>query len=165
MKNILLTAAAFVLLGAGCAPAAPSSPSTSPSVPSDAPAVLNSERIDLSGRGLTSLPKDVLERRDAVELDISDNRIEGALPAEISRLSRLKSLNASGNVMTGVPAEVGRLSELEILNLSDNLLTGLPHEIGNLSKLKILNLRGNEISPTDLEVIRAALPAATVIVE
>lgn len=159
MKTFGLITLSLILLGAGCAsapePTAPSAPApaaTSPVPPTDL-------RIDRSGEGLTSFPMEILDMDRAVELNLSDNRLTGAMPAEIRHLSRLKVLNASGNLMTGVPAEIGQLSDLEILDLSDNLLTGLPHELGGLSSLKILNLRGNDVSKTDLEIIRASLPS------
>jgi Leucine-rich repeat (LRR) protein len=109
------------------------------------------------------VPEAVFRDVGLLELDVSDNRIEGALPAEIRRLQTLEVLDASGNKMTGVPAEIGQLRELRILNLADNDLTGLPRELGNLQKLELLDVSGNPYSEIDLEGIRSALPATTVI--
>lgn len=163
MRTLLVTAASLIVLGAGCATGIPA-PSAFSDAPS-APAAASAGRIDLSGKGLEAFPTEVLGRTDAVELDISDNRLTGAMPAEIRRLSRLKALDASGNRMTGVPAEIGQLSELETLDLSDNLLTGLPHELGTLPKLRFLDLRGNDISLADLEIIRAGLPGTEILTD
>jgi len=149
----------IVLLGAGCTQAQPIFQDRGGAVP------IASERIDLSGQGLTELPQNILGRTQTVELDVSGNRLTGALPAEIRHLRNLKVLNASSNDMTGVPAEIGQLSKLEVLILSDNLLTGLPYELGNLSKLKILDLTGNDVSSVDLEIIRAALPSTSILVD
>ena len=91
------------------------------------------------------------------ELNLSNNRLTGALPAEIRHLTNLRVLDASRNQMTGVPAEVGQLSSLQDLDLSDNRLTGLPLELGNLQKLRRLDLRGNNVSSQDLSAIRAKL--------
>ena len=117
------------------------------------------ESLDLSGQGLEKLPSSVLSRTDLEELNISNNKLTGALPSEIGKLTKLKVLNASNNLMTGVPAEVGHLPNLEVLDLSNNQLTGLPNELGQLSKLKVLNLSGNNYSKQDLDVIKKGLPA------
>lgn len=119
------------------------------------------ETLDLSGRGLTKVPSYVFEMTNLVELNLSNNRLEGSLQAEIRHLRNLKVLNLSNNRFTGVPAEVGQLEELEILDLSNNLLTGLPNEIGNLSKLKILDISGNNYSELDLSIIKKNLSSET----
>ena len=126
------------------------------------PSTLNS--LDLSNQNLDKLPQHVLNRTNLEELNISNNNINGALPAEIRFLKNLKVLNASNNIMTGVPAEIGQLSNLEVLDLSNNKLTGLPYELGNLKKLKILILSGNSYSKQDLDLIKKGLPESTEIV-
>lgn len=113
--------------------------------------------LDLSNQGLEKLPAYVLKMSNLEELNISNNQISGALPAEIHDLRNLRVLDVSDNLMTGVPAEVGQLQNLEVLNLSNNKLTGLPNELGNLKKLRVLNLSGNNYSQQDLEVIKKGL--------
>jgi len=114
--------------------------------------------LDLSGRGLTSVPQDVFSRTDLTNLDLSSNNLTGALPAEIRHLKHLRTLNLSHNQFTGVPAEIGQLTDLEVLDLSYNFITGLPHELGHLTNLKILNLTGNDYSTYDLDIIKQTLP-------
>lgn len=159
----LAAAALLVLLGAGCRASAPPMPETPPGA--DATNVSASKTLDMSGKGLASLPASVLGRTELETLDISANRIVGALPAEIGRLRNLRTLDASGNRMTGVPAEVGQLSALRFLDLSDNELTGLPHELANLKNLETLDLRGNDVSAADLAVIRAGIPQAEILID
>ncbi len=125
----------------------------------ETPDIPNRKGLDLSGQGLEKLPSYVLSRTDLEELNISDNKLTGALPSEIGKLTKLKVLNASNNLMTGVPAEIGHLPNLEVLDLSNNQLTGLPNELGQLSKLKILNLSGNDYSEQDLDIIIKGLPS------
>lgn len=129
----------------------------------DVPSVSVGTTLDMSGQGLVSVPMSVFSRTDIEVLNLSNNALSGALPAEVRHLSRLKILNLSYNNFTSVPAEVGQLSNLEVLDLSYNNLTGLPYELGNLSNLKLLDLTGNDYTEADLEIIRASLPSTTVI--
>ncbi len=119
--------------------------------------------LNLSHKGLTQVPSSVFAQKGITKLDLSKNKLTGALQAEIRNLQNLEILDLSDNQFTGVPAEIGQLGSLEILDLSNNQLTGLPYELGNLSKLRELDLRGNEYSEVDLSVIRKNLPADTVI--
>ena len=133
-----------------------------PSAASGAENIPASVTLDLSGRNLTAVPTSEFNDTSIEKLNLSHNALTGALPAEIRRLSNLRTLDASYNRMTGVPAEIGQLSDLEILDLSYNQLTGLPQELGNLQHLRVLNLTGNpHVSMQDLALIRARLPATT----
>ena len=114
--------------------------------------------------GLTKVPSDVFTQTDLLTLDLSNNNLTGALPAEVRYLAQLRTLNLSYNQFTGVPAEVGQLKNLEYLDLSHNQLTGLPYELGNLSNLKELILTGNNYAKADLEIIKKSLPATTKII-
>ncbi len=114
--------------------------------------------INLSGQNLEKVPSSTFEKTNTEILDISNNRLTGALPGEIRFLKNLRTLKANNNLMTGVPAEVGQLSNLEILDLSNNKLTGLPRELGNLKNLKTMNLSGNNYSEQDLNYIKEHLP-------
>ncbi|MFA6603509.1 MAG: leucine-rich repeat domain-containing protein [Patescibacteria group bacterium] len=164
-KNIalLVMAAALVLVGAGCG-------KTTTMISGDQAAsrdqvVRTAAFLDLSNQGLTKVPADVFGRTGLEVLDLSNNRLTGAIPAEIRLLQKLKTLNLSNNEMTGLPAEVGQLRDLEVLDLSNNQLTGLPNELRNLSKLRTLNLAGNPYSAADLEYIRQGLPNAVIIIK
>ncbi len=121
--------------------------------------------LDLSTQNLSKVPMEMFDRTDLKVLNLSYNKLTGALPAEIRKLSNLKTLKADHNMMTGVPAEVGQLYLLEELDLSYNKITGLPQEISNLKNLKTLNLKGNDYSKQDLEYIKSRLPNLTVIVD
>ena len=153
--SILAILAAVVLLGTSCVD---QSQNLNQTPNTNVPGIQTGTRLDLSNQGLAELPKSVLQRTDITELDISNNKLTGALPAEIRLLTNLKILNASNNNMTGVPAEIGQLQNLEVLDLANNKLTGLPNELGNLKNLKTLNLSGNNYSVQDLDGIRAKLP-------
>lgn len=176
---LLATTALFVLMGGACTPRLPSpptapapgetseQPAATPTTPAtnETPALpsVTGPALDLSNQGLTKLPAYVLERTDLAALDISYNKLTGALPGEIRFLKNLTTLNASYNQMTGVPAEIGQLTKLTELNLANNQLTGLPYELGNLINLKRLVLTGNNYSEQDLEVILRGIPNVEVV--
>ncbi len=131
--------------------------------PEPANTAISGKTLDLSGQGLTKAPEYIFSQTSITTLNLSNNKLEGSLQAEIRHLENLVTLDLSNNKFTGVPAEVGQLKKLEVLNLSNNLLTGLPNELGNLSNLKLLDLSGNVYSEADLAIIRKNLPATTVI--
>ncbi|MFN6537482.1 MAG: COR domain-containing protein [Nostoc sp. EkiNYC01] len=72
-------------------------------------------QLDLSGKGLTTLP------------------------GEIGQLSKLRSLDLSINQLSTLPAEIGQLINLSQLELSQNLLEPLPPEIENKGLKAMLN--------------------------
>lgn len=118
-----------------------------------------------SNRSLSVLPSELLRDTSVEVLDLSNNNLKGALPAEIRLLKKLRILDVSNNQMTGIPAEIGQLEMLEELDYSNNQLTGLPLELGNLKRIKKINFSGNkELSQFDLSKIRAALPKDVVII-
>lgn len=161
----ILIFASVVLFGAGCSVYNDSAEKPN-SWPTEADVKANTTtgtKLDLSNQGLSEFPKYLLAKTDLQELNLSNNKLSGALPAEIRQLKNLQKINLSYNLMTGVPAEIGQLSKLTELDLSYNQLTGLPYELGNLSNLKILNLTGNKYSTADLDVILKKLPNLTVI--
>ena len=88
------------------------------------------------------------ESGSVIELDLSRNLLIGSIPAELGRLSNLKSLRMSGNNLGGsIPNELGNLTALINLELHDNNLSGsIPTEVGRLSKLTWLELSRNDLS-------------------
>lgn len=123
-----------------------------------------SKVVDLSGRGLNSIPNSIFNKTNTEELNVSNNSLTGSIQSQIGQLTKLRILNVSNNMMTGIPAEIGQLKDLQILDLSNNKLTGLPNELGNLTNLKILNLSGNQYSKQDLDYIRNKLPSTVSII-
>ncbi|KAM0826991.1 hypothetical protein ACQ4PT_068484 [Festuca glaucescens] len=80
-------------------------------------------------------------------IDLSNNRLEGTIPASLGRLVSLRLVNMSHNAFTGkIPAKLGSMAALESLDLSFNQLSGkIPQELTNLTFLSILNLSENEL--------------------
>ena len=123
------------------------------------PNQITGSSVDYSNHNLSHFPKEVLGNTAVETLNLSNNNLTGALPAEIRQLQNLQELNVSNNKMTGIPAEIGQLKKLQILNYANNSITGLPMELGNLSQLKVLDLSGNpNLSQKDLAAIKQRLP-------
>ncbi|XP_071935056.1 receptor-like protein 4 isoform X1 [Coffea arabica] len=81
-------------------------------------------------------------------LGLDNQGLRGFLPADISKLHNLQSINFSGNSIGGViPSSLGTISSLEVLDLSYNFFNGsIPESLGQLTSLRILNLNGNSLS-------------------
>ena len=81
-------------------------------------------------------------------LDLSSNRLGGAVPAELAACAELEQLNLLGNRLTGsLPAALpSSLPKLETLILARNGLGGsLPSEWGAARSLRVLDVSANEI--------------------
>ncbi|XVF82884.1 hypothetical protein PTKIN_Ptkin16aG0086600 [Pterospermum kingtungense] len=86
--------------------------------------------------------------RNLSVLDLSDNPLDGILPASISNLSTslqylyLHDCKIKGNI----PMEIGNLSNVILLELSGNELNGsIPETIRRLKDLQVLCLRDNKL--------------------
>lgn len=119
------------------------------------------EQLSTGMSGTVTIYDGITVDRDSERVDLSGRGLSGSLKAEVRQLSNLRELDIGNNQFTDLPAEVGQLQQLEILNLAGNPLTGLPYELGNLANLKVLDLRNTNYASADLEVIRASLPATT----
>ena len=97
------------------------------------------------------MPAEISELRNLTSLDLSYNRLT-ALPAEISELRNLTSLDLGGNRLTAVPAEISELRNLTSLDLSGNRLTALPAEISELRNLTSLALSRNQLTAWPAEI-------------
>lgn len=81
-------------------------------------------------------------------LALSNNRLNGQIPASYSVLTKLRVIELGGNLLSGeLPARLSALSALEVLNLNGNRFSGvLPDSIARLTKLRSMDLAGNDFS-------------------
>ena len=105
--------------------------------------------LALSENGLQgTLPASLGNLVNLQSLDLEGNAVSGPLPKTLGRLANLRGLHLGLNQISGaLPRELGSLARLQILDLPFNHVSGsLPPELGNLAGLQILNLEGNQIS-------------------
>ncbi|XP_034683325.1 receptor-like protein 15 [Vitis riparia] len=81
-------------------------------------------------------------------IDLSSNKLTGAIPPEIGNLSQVHALNLSHNILTGpIPAAFSGLRSIESLDLSYNNLTGtIPGELTELTNLAVFSVAYNNLS-------------------
>ncbi len=129
-------------------------------------ALAGTRRLDLSC-GLRTLPPEVFELADTLEvLNLSGNQLT-RLPQDLPRLHRLKIIFCSDNAFTRLPEVLGECPVLQVVGfkanriadvpgtalppelrwliLTDNAITALPPELGQRPALQKLMLAGNRL--------------------
>ncbi|XP_027364711.1 receptor-like protein EIX1 [Abrus precatorius] len=83
-----------------------------------------------------------------VNLDLSENNLDGSIPNGITSLTGLIGLNLTNNNLNGeIPTMIGNMKSLESLDMSHNHLSGtIPNSISALTTLSHLNLSHNNLS-------------------
>ncbi|XP_044361497.1 putative leucine-rich repeat receptor-like serine/threonine-protein kinase At2g24130 [Triticum aestivum] len=83
-----------------------------------------------------------------MQLHLQLNRIFGPIPANISNLTNLSSLNLSHNLLNGsIPQGITNMRQLERLHLSNNLLSGdIPLSLGMIPWLGHVNFSQNRLT-------------------
>lgn len=89
----------------------------------------------------------VCSGQTVTEIYWNSTNSNGELPQELGLLSGLKTLDLSGNFITGeIPDHYYDLSYLQILRLKQNSLSGQLQSFKNLESLRALDLSKNEFS-------------------
>jgi hypothetical protein len=106
--------------------------------------------------GLTLQDVAVMENGRVVSLDLKNRDIskDGMtyLPEEIGKLTALRELTCSGNIIDSIPSAIGSLVNLQKLDLASNRIAILPPVIGSLKNLTLLDLRFNRIAVIPPEI-------------
>uniref|UniRef100_A0A0K0DI79 LRRcap domain-containing protein n=1 Tax=Angiostrongylus cantonensis TaxID=6313 RepID=A0A0K0DI79_ANGCA len=108
--------------------------------------------IDLSARGLTTVPKALPQVPRLTRVDLGSNRIV-ALPPSICAMTRLVRLELGSNLLGHLPDNIGALVHLEHFDLYNNEIEELPLSFANLCSLRWLDLKKNPLNP---ELLKAA---------
>jgi len=101
-------------------------------------------KIDLSNKGLTEFPMELLDCKNLRKLNLSHNKIK-VIPKEISQLKYLKNLDISHNQIKVLYAKICDLKYLEILIANNNQLKKFPEQVELLKKIKKLSLANNQL--------------------
>ncbi|RCJ25694.1 GTPase [Nostoc sp. ATCC 43529] len=107
--------------------------------------------LNLSGKGLTTLPGEIGQLTELRSLDLSFNKLS-SLRGEIGQLTNLQTLNLRSNQLSSLSEEIIQLTKLRWLNLNENQLSSLPGEIGQLTNLQSFYLKENQLSSLPREI-------------
>jgi Leucine-rich repeat (LRR) protein len=112
------------------------------------------DRCGLTGVAVQS--RTTMENGRVAALDLKNRDISkdgiSFLPPEIGKLTALKVLNCSGNILDSIPSEIGALTNLQKLDLSSNRIVIVTPAIGRLANLTHLDLRHNRIVTLPSEI-------------
>ncbi|XP_020285649.1 leucine-rich repeat-containing protein 40-like [Pseudomyrmex gracilis] len=104
--------------------------------------------LNLSSRGLSTVPDRVWSINDLTEEELNDLHFELDYEHKEERWweqEPLKVLDLSSNSLTAISDKIQLLTELNTLDLHNNLLEELSPEIGSLRKLTLINLSENKL--------------------
>ena len=90
-------------------------------------ALAGARRLDLAC-GLTTLPREVFDLADTLEvLNLSGNQLS-TLPDDLPRLHRLRVVFCSDNAFTTLPGVLGSCGQLEMVGFKANRIAHVPAE-------------------------------------
>jgi hypothetical protein len=101
-----------------------------------------SDRLDLRGRGLSTVPGEVWQARGLRSLALGRNPL-GAIPDAIGALTSLTALYLDQTGIEALPEALGRLQALRSLDLRETAIAVLPDWLAELPALQRLDLRWN----------------------
>lgn len=102
-------------------------------------------KLDLSRKGLTNFPEEVLYLKNLRKLNLSHNKIK-KIPKEIEELRNLEVLDISNNDINNFYSKICSLKKLKVLNLNNNRIKSIPIQIENLESLKNLQIAKNNLT-------------------
>ncbi|MDB5049369.1 MAG: Leucine rich repeat protein [Fibrobacteres bacterium] len=98
--------------------------------------------LDLGGNRLKALDPKVANLKKLLLLGLRDNGLP-SLPGETYTLVNLTTLLLAGNSLDTLPEAIANLPFLQYLDLSDNLLRTIPFTVAAMDKLDSLDLSSN----------------------
>ncbi|XP_066307172.1 receptor-like protein 51 [Miscanthus floridulus] len=105
-------------------------------------------RLTISNANLSGFLPHHWHCPNLTHLDLSGNRITGAIPDTLTLLAGITHINLSSNVLNGpIPTSIGDLISLTTLDLSNNTISGgIPDTLSTLPELEVLNLGSNRLN-------------------
>lgn len=114
--------------------------------------------LSLGFNSLTSLPADFAQLQRLKTLDLGSNLFAGVLPTAVLGLAQLIELSVDHNALSELPDELGsRLSRLRSVNLSGNHFGEVPRQIMDMPALERVDLSANFIVGIDDDARQALL--------
>ncbi|KAD2804580.1 hypothetical protein E3N88_37957 [Mikania micrantha] len=79
-------------------------------------------------------------------LHLAYNQLSGCIPESLGNLTTIREIFLNSNRFTSIPLSIGRLSSLRLLAASSNLLNGtIPNSIGKLTNIYLLDVSDNSL--------------------
>src|SRR5688572_12262969 len=100
-----------------------------------------SMELNLSMKGLETLPTEIANMPNLTKLDLFGNHIRTFHSSDISYLTNLTELRWSVNLLEVLPPFIHDLTNLTNLCVSDNKLAEIPDSIWELTNLKVLDFQ------------------------
>ncbi len=115
--------------------------------------------LQLRGKRLKTLPKQVYGMSNLRELDLRGNRIR-VLTDSVALLANLERLVLSRNPIDSLPAAMASMEQLKELVLWDTRVTRLPKELARLdATLELIDLRSCHLLLDEQQAIEELLPS------
>lgn len=109
------------------------------------------EELDLTHYYLEAIPQDIGKLQKLKSLTLESNKIASWDPV-LFKLTSLKKLNLSYNKLKEIPPGIKALSSLQALSLDGNQISSLPKEISGLESLQYLSLTANGLTNLPAEI-------------
>ena len=115
-------------------------------LPNNIQELSNLRTVNIAGNRLESLPVECFNALPLVELDVSRNRLDGALfLPSVEGNTKLKYLDVANNALTSITTNASvQLPVLQVLNVTNNRLTALP-DLSGWTALLTLTAGGNHL--------------------
>ncbi|MBM3207666.1 MAG: hypothetical protein FJZ57_03560 [Chlamydiae bacterium] len=114
------------------------------SIPSSIASLTNLTELNLSHNCLNPVPRCIEKLENLSKLSLRSNQLQ-TLPDFIANLPRLTALNLAKNRFRTIPQIVYSMNNLQFLSFFANQIESISAEISNLSSLRILNLTNNQL--------------------
>lgn len=103
----------------------------------------NLNSLDISNCGLRQLPEFLGDCPLSCLVAKHNILTNASLPKNLQKLSGLRELNLSGNILDDFPQQVLELTDLKYLYLGGNLIRNISKDIWKLQRLQVLSMGGN----------------------
>lgn len=120
------------------------------SLPSELVGLTNLVELDLSNNELDGSIPSAFNGQHFERLKLlflQENKLSGEIPSSLTSMGSLHDIDLSYNRLTGtVPASINELSNARIIKMDHNVLEGRIPDLSNLQRLQLLHLNDNELS-------------------